>query len=140
MDTDGVEIFHVADRDAVVVAIAHDFVLDFFPACDTALDEYLTDHAVFEPLDDRLDKFLFVFGDAAARAAHRVGRTHDQRIPYLIGEPDSRLHIVDDRALWDGFSEFLHRLLEKLTIFCLLDSFEASPQKLDMIFFQNSFF
>ena len=32
-----VDILHVADGDHIACAVTHNFVLDLFPACDTAL-------------------------------------------------------------------------------------------------------
>ena len=121
VDADRVEVLHVADGDAVVVAVAHDLVLDLFPAGDAALDEHLADHGVRQALDDDLDELFLILGDAAAGAAHRVGRADDDRIPDLIGESHSRRHILDDRALGDRLAELLHRLLEELAVLCALD-------------------
>ncbi|MCK7481323.1 MAG: hypothetical protein M0C28_32155 [Candidatus Moduliflexus flocculans] len=36
-----VEVFHVADGDAVVVLVADDFVFDLFPAVEVFLDQDL---------------------------------------------------------------------------------------------------
>ena len=55
MNTDGIEVLHAADRDAVVVAVTHDFILNFFPTGNASFNEHLTDHAVLESLDDRFD-------------------------------------------------------------------------------------
>ena len=41
MDAERVEILHIADRDAVVVAVAHHFIFDFFPAAQGFLHEHL---------------------------------------------------------------------------------------------------
>ena len=38
VDTQRVEVFHVAHRDAVVKAVAHDFIFDFFPAFEGFFD------------------------------------------------------------------------------------------------------
>ena len=116
MDADRVEVLHVADGDAVVVAVAHDLVLDLFPTGNAALDEHLADHGVRQALDDDLDELFLVLGDAAASTAHRVGRADDDRVADLIGKLHSRWHILDDRALGDWLAELLHRLLEELAV------------------------
>ena len=41
MDAERVEVFHIADRNTVVVAVADDFIFDFLPALEALLDEYL---------------------------------------------------------------------------------------------------
>ena len=41
MDTERVEVLHIADRDTVVILITHHFVLDLFPPLETLLHQYL---------------------------------------------------------------------------------------------------
>ena len=41
VDAERVEVLHVADGDAVVVAVAHHLILHFLPALETLLDKYL---------------------------------------------------------------------------------------------------
>ena len=41
VDTEWVEVLHVADCDTVVVAVAHHLVLNLLPALETLLDEHL---------------------------------------------------------------------------------------------------
>jgi len=41
MDAQRVEVLHVADRDAVVEAVAHNLILDLFPALEGFLHQHL---------------------------------------------------------------------------------------------------
>ena len=41
MNTNRIDIFHVADGDHISGAITHYLVLDLFPACDAPLHQYL---------------------------------------------------------------------------------------------------
>ena len=41
MDTEGVEVLHITDRDAVIIAVTHDLVLDFLPPLEALLYEHL---------------------------------------------------------------------------------------------------
>jgi hypothetical protein len=41
MDAQRVEVFHVANRDAVVVTVADDFILNLFPALEGFFDQDL---------------------------------------------------------------------------------------------------
>ena len=45
VDAHRIQVFHVADGDAVVGAVAHYLVLDLFPTDQRALDEHLVDGA-----------------------------------------------------------------------------------------------
>ena len=49
VDAHRVEVFHVADGDAVIGGVAHDLVLDFFPAAHALLDQHLVDRAGLQP-------------------------------------------------------------------------------------------
>ena len=80
MNTNRVKILHTANGDAVVIAVTDDFKLDFLPSGNAALDEHLPDHRVVEPLDNGRNELFFVLGNAAARAAHCIRRTYNDRI------------------------------------------------------------
>ena len=41
VDTEGVEVLHITDRDAVIIAVTHDLVLDFLPSLEALLYEHL---------------------------------------------------------------------------------------------------
>ena len=80
MNTNRVKILHTANGDAVVIAVTDDFKLDFLPSGNAALDEHLPDHRVVEPLDNGRNELFFVLGNTAARAAHCIRRTYNDRI------------------------------------------------------------
>ena len=140
MNTDRVNIFHVADCDAVIVAVAHDLVLNFLPACDAALDKYLPDHTVFETFDNNLNQFFFVIGNTAAGSAHSICRTDDNRVSDFICKADCGLNILNNRAFRDRLTELLHCLLEKLTVFSFFNGFQRCAKKLYSVFFKNALF
>jgi hypothetical protein len=69
MDAHRIDVFDRADDDAVVLAVADDLHLVFFPAEDGFLNQHLGGGGGFEAaLDDLLELFLVV-GDTAAGAA-----------------------------------------------------------------------
>ena len=63
---DRVDVLHVADRDAIACAVAHDFILDFFPAGDRALDKYLPYSRKSESVLKDLSQLNNAVCDAAA--------------------------------------------------------------------------
>ena len=140
MHADRIEVFHVADGNAVVVAVAHDLILDFFPPGNAALDQDLANHGVIEALDDDFDEFFFIFRNAAAGAAHGIGRAHDDRIADFIGKGDSGGNIFNNGAFWNRLAKLLHGLLEELTVLRAFDCFERRAKQFHMIFFQNALF
>ena len=72
MDAHRVEVFHVADRDAVVEPVSHDLVLDFLPADEGLLDQYL--RTVRERLGDPLAELPVIGAKAGTEAAQCVCR------------------------------------------------------------------
>ena len=48
------------------------------------------------------------------------------------------MNIFDNRALWNWFAEFLHRLFESLTILRLLDCFQRSSEQFHAVLCENS--
>ena len=135
-----VEVFHIADGDAVVIAVTHDLVLDFLPAGHAALDEHLAYHGVVEALDDNLNEFFLILCNAAAGTAHGVGRTHDYRVADPIGKGHSRGNILHNGAFRDRLPQLLHGLFEKLAVLGLLNGLEGRTQKLHIVFLQHALF
>ena len=92
MHADRIDVLHVADDDAVVGAVAQDFVLDLFPAEQRGFEQRLVDEAgALSPASSVSRSSRFVVHDAAAGAAERVGRAHDQRIAGLRRKRDALL-------------------------------------------------
>ena len=73
----GIEVLDGADDDAVVVLVANDFHLEFFPADHRFFDEHFGSRRCIEAALDDLFELLAVVGDAAARATHGERRTDD---------------------------------------------------------------
>ena len=140
MDPYRVEVFHIADGDAVVIAVTHDLVLDFLPASHTALDEHLAYHGVVEAFDDNLNEFFLILCNTAAGTAHGVGRSHDYRVANLIGKGHGRGNILHNGAFRDRLPQLLHGLFEKLTVLGLFNGLKGCTQKLHIVFLQHAFF
>ena len=138
VDSDGVEVFHVADGDAVVSAVADDFEFDFLPAGDAAFDQDLADQAVLQAFRADIVQFLIIVGNTAARAAQGIGRTDDERIADLVGKFRGSRDRLHDGALRDGLMQFLHRLLEEFPVFSLHDAGDLRAQELHIVFFQDA--
>ena len=78
VDAEGVEVLHIADRDAVVVAVTDDLVLDFLPALEALLDEHLGREG--EGLAAELVQLLLVVAEATAEPTEGIGRTDDDGV------------------------------------------------------------
>ena len=83
VDAQRVEILHVADGDAVVIAVAHHLVLNLLPAAQGLLDQHLRGEG--EGLAGDGLELLLVFAESGAQAAQRVGGAQDDRVADLAG-------------------------------------------------------
>ena len=90
----GIQVLHVAHGDAVVGAVADDLVLDFLPAHQGALQQYLADRACGQTALHNGQEFLLGVGDAAARSPQGICRPHHQG--------QARLGLVSQRFVHGG--------------------------------------
>ena len=140
MYADGVKVLHVADGDAVACAVADDLVFDFLPARNAALDQVFMHAGGAQAVRTDFAKLLLVLRNAAARAAKRVGRTHDNRVAVFVGEIHRALHIVDDDRVDARFADGEHHVFEILAVFGAADGVDLRAQKLHVVFLQNALF
>ncbi len=140
VDADGVDVLHIADGDAVAVAVPHHFVLDFLPAGDAALNQDLVHAAAVQP--DRRDapQSLLVGRDAAAAAAERVGRAHHHRVADGFGGLDALVQAFGDDALRHRLPDARHRLFKQLPVLGHPDGFGLGADHLHVMLFEEAGF
>ena len=111
-----VDVLHVADGDAVARAVPHDLVLDFLPTDERFLQQHLMNRTGRQAgCDDAVELVLGV-GDAAACAAERVCRTHDERQTKRILDRDGLIHIGGGVTGRDRFADLQEQLTEQVTV------------------------
>ena len=138
VDAHRVYVFHVADRDAVVRAVAHHLVLDFLPADQRLLDQHLVYRAGRESAVHYLVELLPVVGDASSRAAQCVSRPDDHRQPDLIQRVVSVFHGFDDGGRRHWLAYLHKKALEQFAVFRVPDGFKRRAQKTDVVSLQNA--
>ena len=123
-----IQVLHVANSDAGVVGVAHDLVLDFFPAGERALDQHLPDRTRGESLADDGFELERAFRHPAAGTAERVGRPNHQRKPdrcrEFLGSIDRRHRAAVRHRLADAQQD----ALEGLSILRLTDRRQRRPE------------
>ena len=62
MDPHGVEVFHVADYDAIVITIPHNLVFDLLPLLEVFLDQDLLDPTVGKSSEGNLSERTLIEG------------------------------------------------------------------------------
>src|SRR5574344_693891 len=83
MDAERIEVFHVADRDTIVVTVADYFVFYLFPAFQTLLYQDLwRERECF--FCQYIELFLIV-AEARAQSAESISCTDNDRISQLFG-------------------------------------------------------
>ena len=84
MNTDRIDIFHVADRDSSVIAVAHDFILDFLISLNTFLNEYLVNRRQLQGIFQKGKKSFFVLCKTASGASQGKCGAQYQRVTDLF--------------------------------------------------------
>ena len=135
-----VEIFHVADGDAVARAVADHFVFDFLPAGHAALNQVFMHAGRAQAVRADLAQLALILRDAAARSAQRIGRAHDDRIAVLVGKVNRRLHIVHDHRIDARLADGEHHVLKILAILRPADGIDLCAQKLHVVAREDALF
>jgi len=78
MDTQRVEVLHVADRDTVVETVAHHLIFHFFPSLQTLFHQHLRRER--EGFFNQYIQFLLIVAEAGAEAAQSISGTDNHRI------------------------------------------------------------
>ena len=62
MDSHRIHVFHIADYDAIVIAIPHDFVFDLLPLLEVFFDQDLFDPTVSKSSERNLPECSLIEG------------------------------------------------------------------------------
>ena len=135
-----IQVFHAADNDTVILAVAHHLIFDFLPACDGLLYQNLAYGAFRDAHITVLPQFLFIMGDAPSGASQGIGRSDDNRIPCFLCESPALFIACSDDAGRYRLIDLTHQFLECFPILSFMNAFFIDSQKLDSILFENSLF
>ena len=133
-----VDIFHVADRDHVARAVAHDLVLDLLPARDAALHQHLSHPGEAQAVLQNLGALLGILGDAATGAAQGVSRAQNHRITDLLRNLKAASHVLHNIRGGYRLADLLHGLLEHFPVLGLLDGQGRGSDQAHAVLFQKA--
>mmetsp|Transcript_69997 Transcript_69997/g.158249 ORF Transcript_69997/g.158249 Transcript_69997/m.158249 type:complete len:236 (+) Transcript_69997:2344-3051(+) len=136
VDAEGIEVFHVAHRDAVVPGVAHHLVLHLLPPEHGLLHQNLRAHG--EGLGAHVEQHLLVVADARAEAAQRVGRADHHRVADLTGRRHRLFHRVACEALGDLLADLADFVREELAILRILDDLDLCAQHLHTVLLEDA--
>ena len=131
-----VEIFHVAYRDTVVIAVAHNLIFYFFPAFQALLYENLRRER--ESLFGQFVKLFLVVAESAAQPAKGVCGPEDNGVAQFLGCLAGLLNVFARLAL-DGLdANLIEFFYEKLAVFGVHDSLDGCAEHAYVVFFKHS--
>jgi hypothetical protein len=131
-----VEVFHVADDDAVVEPVPHDLVFDFLPASEVLLDEHL--RAVRERLHRTLVQLLGVGAEAGAQAPQRVRRPHHDGVAHVQGDSERLVDGGGNGASGDADPDLVEALDEEIAILRFLDRADRGAEDRHAVALQHA--
>ena len=138
MSTHRVNIFNKTYSDHIAVCITDDFELEFFPAEDGFLNEYLTDQAGLQTAGADCLQLLFVVYETAAGTAHRICRAQDYRIAQTISNRECLIYAVRHLTACHLDPDGIHGFLELNTILTTFNRVYLDTDDLNTVFFQNT--
>ena len=138
MDAHGVDVFHVADGDAVVGGIAHHLVFQLFPALQVYLYEHLIDGAGGNAARSYGGELIPGAGDASTRPPEGVGGPYDQGQSKPLSHSQGFFYSLNGGAGRGRLPDVAQELLEELPILRLADGVEGRAQHANVELFQDS--
>ena len=133
-----VEVFHIADGNAVVSPVPDDFVFHFFPTHQGTLEQHLGDGAGGQAALHNFLEFRPGVGNAAAGAAQGIGRAYDQGQAHFPAVSPGRVHSGYGYIGRLRFADVVEKVAEILPILGLADGFQGGAEETDSIPFQDA--
>ena len=134
----GVDVLDEADGDHVAVLVAHDLQLQLLPAEHALLDQHLADERGLQPARAHRGQLQRVVDDAAARAAHGVGRAQHHRVAETVRDGERLVHGIGDLGSGHVDAQVVHRLLELDAVLAALDGVHLHADDLDVVLVQHA--
>ncbi len=138
MDSQWVEVFHVADGDTVVEAVAHHLVFHFFPSLERFLHEYLGRER--KGLLGEGHEFLLIVAETAAEASEGIGCAHYHREAEAVGSLYGLLHGIHSLALDCLYADFIELFDEEFAVFGVHDSLYGGAEHFQIVLFKHPAF
>ncbi len=133
-----VEVLDRADHDHVIGRVAHDLVLNLFPADHRLLDEHLVHRAGVYAAQHHLVDLVGRVDLPAADAAEGRGRPHHDRQSDLVNDLTRLADVGRGRALGHSQPRAEHCVAEKLAVLRLLDRLARGADQLHVVARQDT--
>ena len=140
VDTKRVNVFNKANGNHVVVCVADNLKLKFFPAENRFFYENLTYQAGLQTSCTDGFQFFAVVDKSAPGSSHGVGRAKNNRITQFVCNSERILHAVCNFTACHFNSQGIHRLFKFNTILASFDGIYLNTDDLDIVFIKNTGF
>ena len=134
----GVDIFHIANANAIVVGVAHHFILNLFVAEQRFFDQHLPDHRRLQPAHRYINQFVGGICKAAAFTAESISGANDDGEADFFSEGNRAVNVLNDRRLRNGLIDCLHCLFEQIAILSVSDGIGRSAQNFHIEFIEHA--
>ena len=136
VDSEGIEILHIAHGDAVVVAVADYFVFYLFPALQRLLHQHLGGEG--EGLGRDSVQLGLIVAETGSQAAQGVCGAHDYGISELVRGGFGFFPAGCCVGAYGAYVDFVEALDKELAVLGVDDGLHRRPQHLDAIALQHS--
>ncbi len=136
VDPERIDVFHVADRDAVVLGIANHLVFDLLPPLQVFLDQNLG--GVGERSAGQRGQFLTISCNPGTLATEGIRSPDHHRVRDLLGGDQRILEVLTGETSRSVQIDGSKNLGKEVPILCRTDRLERSAQHLNTMAFQNS--
>ena len=138
MHTNRIKIFHRANCDNVTLSVTNYLELDFFPTADALFNQNLCNRRKAKTILGDVTQHFFVVCNTATSSAQCECRTYNYRITNHFCKCNCIINGFNHLRRNAGLVDLFHGILERLTIFCLVNGQRICAQQLYAVFFQKS--
>ena len=138
VDAHWIEVLDGADNNTVTCGIAHDLHLNFFPALNGLLYQYLVLWRKQEALLNNLYELFWGVRNAAARTAKGEAWTDDHRVSQLGNDTLGVFHGVSDVCTSNLQANVLDCLAKELAVLTGTNGLQVATDDLDVVLVKNA--
>ncbi|ROV99906.1 hypothetical protein VMCG_06224 [Cytospora schulzeri] len=136
VDSERVEVLHVADSNAVVVGVPDNLVLDLLPALERLLDQNLRGQR--QRASGHVSELLLVVCETRSKTSQGVSGTDNDGVTDALCGIQGLLNSVDSNRLRNGDVDLVQGPGEEVTILTELQCSDTGSQNLDAVFLEDA--
>ena len=136
VDSERVEVLHVANGDTVVGSVTNNLVLNLLPALEGLLDENLGGER--QRAGGQVTELFGVGSEARTQTTKGVSRPDNDGVANLLGSLESVLDSLDGSRFGNRNINLVQGLGEEVTVFTGLQGLDGGTENLDTVAFKGA--